>query len=393
MALMPPSPSPRPAETHALDVELAAWLAGPSDVDKRAKTKSLLKKYFTFCVDTNVAVFPLTIVKLMRYVIWLPQHGIHTGWNVVNNYTGAVCTLNKRLGRGDPRDDNLELWDEVRKRFGDEVQVVRNHKVKLHIPAGFLECLALDTLALPSSRRTERMSCDSIMFFAGVRVGHFAPKATTRAKHVLRWQHVVFLPSVADCTIIFFRVQTTKTRQGTVLRPYWTAVGRQLDSPLVCPVVWTFRHYRDNYLGRPGALPTDPIFSTSRGAMLGRTTYQKELQTRLLRAVTTYLPQAGFDVPRAALHRHQLAQGDGQRATRPDSGQQGGQRHGPPEHRDDAALLRGGHHRRTRGGHRAIGRQLRVYGADVGAALPMTDGTTTSSQGAVGCCQCPGAIN
>ena len=293
---MPLSPSPRPAETHALDVELAAWLAGPSDVDKRAKTKSLLKKYFTFCVDTNAAVFPLTIVTLMRYVIWLPQHGIHAGWNVVNNYTGAICTLNKRLGRGDPRDDNLELWDEVRKRFGDEVQVVRNHKVKLHIPAGFLECLALDTLALPSSRRTEHMSCDSIMFFAGVRVGHFAPKATTRAKHVLRWQHVVFLPSVADCTIIFFRVQTTKTRQGTVLRPYWTAVGRQLDSPLVCPVVWTVRHYRDNYLGRPGALPTDPIFSTARGAMLGRTTYQKELQTRLLRAVTTYLPQAGFDV-------------------------------------------------------------------------------------------------
>ena len=61
-------------------------------------------------------------------------------------------------------------------------------------------------------------------------------------------------------------------------------------------MVWTVRHYRDNYLGRHGALPSDPIFSTARGAMLGRTTYQKELQTRLLRAVTTYMPQADFDV-------------------------------------------------------------------------------------------------
>ena len=275
---------------------LASWLAGPSDVDKRSKFRSLLKKYFTFCVDTNVPVFPLTLVQLMCYVIWLPKHDILGGWSVVTNYTGAICTLNKRLGHGDPRDDNPALWEEVRKRFADEVQVIRNHKVKLLVSPGYLEALALDTLTSPSPRRTEHMACDSVMYFGGVRVGHFAPKATKRAKHVLRWKHLVFMPCVEDCKVVFIRVQTSKTRQGTELRPYWTAVGRQLNSPLVCPTRWLCLHFKTNYLGRAGSTPNDPIFTTARGDMLNRTAYQKELQTRLLRAVTTHLPQAGFDV-------------------------------------------------------------------------------------------------
>ena len=73
-------------------------------------------------------------------------------------------------------------------------------------------------------------------------------------------------------------------------------MGRQLNSPLVCPTRWLCLHFKTNYLGRAGSTPNDPIFTTARGAMLNRTAYQKELQTRLLRAVTTHLPQAGFDV-------------------------------------------------------------------------------------------------
>jgi len=48
------------AETQALDKTLVEWLHGYSaDKKQQIKNKSLLKKYFTFCIDTKVDFFPL----------------------------------------------------------------------------------------------------------------------------------------------------------------------------------------------------------------------------------------------------------------------------------------------------------------------------------------------
>ena len=275
---------------------MVEWLHGYSaDKKQQIKNKSLLKKYFTFCIDTKVDFFPLTFVQMCRYVIWLPQNNVGP-WESVTKYTNAIWQLNLRTKQPDPITGS-DSWDLLRKRFKEEIEVVPLRAEKLALQLAHYEALAMDTLEDPTPRRVEEHAQDSTMFFTGLRVGHIAPAATTRPDHVLRWEHIKFIPDVDNCTQVFLFVRTTKTRSGHVFKPWWTAFGRILDPEKLhlCPVKWLVLHYRLNLQNNPAAAASDPVFKTKAGAMLNRTAYTKELKVRLTRSVKNFLNQPHFN--------------------------------------------------------------------------------------------------
>ena len=134
--------------------------------------------------------------------------------------------------------------------------------------------------------------------FTAVRVGHIAPKATKRPNHVLRWEHVVFKPSIDDCQQIFLHVPSTKVRGTTVYKPWWTAFGRVEDEGLfhLCPLRWFVLHYKKNFLGNNAAQASDPVFKTNRGRMLNRTAYTAALKSRLQRSSDSKLNAPDYNV-------------------------------------------------------------------------------------------------
>jgi hypothetical protein len=79
------------AESQELDdIILSFMLDTSDDVSKQQKSKSLLKKYWTFCLDKHVTdFFPLTFIQMRRYTIWLSQNNIGS-WESGQTYLKAV---------------------------------------------------------------------------------------------------------------------------------------------------------------------------------------------------------------------------------------------------------------------------------------------------------------
>ena len=281
------------AVTQELDDTLLRWFSRPSDQKKRRQAATYIKKYFTFCVDSAVTPLPLTLVQLMRFAIWLPQNGINSGWKGVKNYTGAVVKYNQVVGQPDPRNADPDLWALLRTRFKNEVQVQRSTATKLPIRQPMVTALAIRAVVIGTATATADMCNDSLANFSAVRIGHFAPESAGDMRHVLRWKDLVFLPSVDTCSMVFIQIDSTKSRHVKECRPTWTAVGRVTSNPLVCPVRWAVEHYRANYRGDPEA----PIFANPQtGGPLTRGVYTTRMQTRLVEAVTNYLPGYSIDI-------------------------------------------------------------------------------------------------
>ena len=251
-----------------------------------------MNKYYRFCAHTGLSVLPLTLINFCRYVKWLPLNGIRSGWPGVKNYVGALAQFNLALGGRDPRDENPELWSLLRKRFKQNTQIVRNHKLKYAIRGGHIQALCLLACERGTPADVAHAACDTLMQFSAVRVGHVAPKDKRSLKHVLCWHHLEFLPSIDDCQFVFIYVESTKSRPGSELKPFWTAIGRVTSCEFICPVRWLVKHFMLNYNGDPAA----PLFSGPRGGPLTRATYQSQLQTRLSLAMHRFIPGTAFDV-------------------------------------------------------------------------------------------------
>ena len=172
----------------------------------------------------------------------------------------------------------------------------RAPKLALRVP--HYEALCMDTLDDPTHHRIGEQAADSLAMFTALRPGHIAPPATTRAEHVLRWEHLKFIPDFENCTMVFIYVPTTKTRSGHVFKPWWTAFGAITlpDRAHMCPVKWFCLHFKINFLQNQAAAPSDPVFTTSAGKMLNRTAYNKALKIRLSRAVKNKLNIPGFNI-------------------------------------------------------------------------------------------------
>ena len=73
-----------------LDDELHNWFVNMPTPEQTAQRQTYLRKYYHFCANTGTKVFPITLLNLCRYAVWLPQNNIKSGWEGVKNYIGAV---------------------------------------------------------------------------------------------------------------------------------------------------------------------------------------------------------------------------------------------------------------------------------------------------------------
>ena len=66
------------AVTKSLDNTILGFMTDePKDISKGQKRRSLLKKYWTFCLESQqVDIFPLTFINMCRYAFWLPRNNI-----------------------------------------------------------------------------------------------------------------------------------------------------------------------------------------------------------------------------------------------------------------------------------------------------------------------------
>ena len=68
-----------------------------------------------FAGDTGAwPIVPTKPANLFRYALWLPAHGIQSGWKGVMAYITAICNWNKELGFPDPRDAVAFHWGQFR---------------------------------------------------------------------------------------------------------------------------------------------------------------------------------------------------------------------------------------------------------------------------------------
>eukprot|EP01052_Picozoa_sp_SAG31_P022757 SAG31_NODE_1828_length_7159_cov_58.418980_7_plen_349_part_00 len=265
----------------------------PDDPKKRSQARSYLRKYLLFCIDTKVSPFPLSLMQLMRFAVWLPRNGIKSGWSGVKNYTGAVVRYNQIHGNKDPRESDKELWDLLRDRFKSHVQVVQSQSKKLPIRQSQVQALALRAIQLGTPTATADMACDALLNFSALRIGHCSPDSGSDMRHVLHWEDIYFYPSLKDCTAIYLHLDSTKSRHVKELKPTWTAVGRVTSIPLVCPIRWMIRHFLCNYSGRP----TDPVFCVpGTSSPLIRQRYTARLRDRLAHSASEFLPDFQLDV-------------------------------------------------------------------------------------------------
>ena len=278
------------AELQELDRELNEWFRGPPSASSKHST--YMNKYFKFCAVTGVPVLPLSLITFCRYAKWLPENNINSGWPGVKSYIGALAQFNVSMGGPDPRAENPALWSLLRTRFKQNTQIKRTTTLKFALRGGHIQALCLLACDSNTPQSIADAASDTLMQFSAVRVGHIAPKDTKNLQHVLSWHHLEFIPSVQNCRYIFTNVESSKTRSGKELKPFWTALGKVTSCRYICPVTWMVKHFLANYTGNP----SDPIFSSTRGGPLPRAQFQLRLQQRLTAAMRRFLPAVTFNV-------------------------------------------------------------------------------------------------
>ena len=250
-------------------------------------------KYYRFVLANHTKGEPLmpiakhfSLQSLMCYAIYCSEHGVKGGWKSVHNYVGSAVKMAARLGVGDPRTESATSemwWSHFITTFNIKVRAV--HQVKLKIQPAHHQAMAIDMD--PANKPQDLRDCamySFLMFFA-CRVGHVAPKAVSKPKHVLCFEDLYFKPSFAKPTLVVARLASTKTRGENMDTPTWQSVaalkeGSGIDRVKMCPVLTLKNYMIATYKGNP----KDPIFqSTSRpGTPISRTAFTDTLKARLL---------------------------------------------------------------------------------------------------------------
>ena len=235
-----------------------------------SKLRSQRVKYIMFAGDTGAwPIVPTKPANLFRYALWLPAHGIQSGWKGVMAYITAICTWNKELGFPDPRDAVAFHWGQFRHNFQRLVTAHHPH-MKLPMRPSMLEAMAMD--ANLSDDADLRDICSYYMlFFAGFRIG-----TITASPHALTFEDLFFSPSFEHCTTVLICVRSSKTRPRASALPFWTAIARQPNLPF-CPVQLLQLHYLRAYRGRP----SQNLFTAATGEPLPRRSFNTVLRRRL----------------------------------------------------------------------------------------------------------------
>lgn len=259
-------------------------LFGPLDRGQASKVRSRRVKYITFALETGaLPIMPVSGANIMRFMLWLPSHGVRSGWKGSLSYVTEVSNWCQELQFADPRVAvGTWLWNRFRHNY-QRLVVAEHPATKLPIRPGHLEAMALD-VDLGCQRDLRDVCSYFLLFFAGVRIGHVAPPSEALAQHAIRFEDVYFQPSVAAPTVVYLCFRSTKTRPRAANLPFWTAIAAQPQLP-ICPVAILRLHFVRTWRGNP----RDFLFRTPTGMPLARSTFTAVLRARLQRA-SRHLP-------------------------------------------------------------------------------------------------------
>jgi len=275
-------PVPRLAHTRA-GAELAAKalhvLFGPNNKSQASKMKSRRLKYVTFALEAGaLPIMPVTSDNIIRFMMWLPDNNVRSGWKGALSYVTEVANWCQELQFPDPRTAaGPWLWNRFRHNY-QRLVVTEHPAMKLPIRPGHLEAMSLDA-DLSNASDLRDICMYHLLFYAGVRIGHVAPPSTAMAEHTIRFEDVYFEPSIAAPTLVYVCLRSTKTRPRASALPFWVAINAQPQLPF-CPVALLREHFVRTWSGRP----SDFVFRTPAGNPLPRSTFTSILRARLQHA-------------------------------------------------------------------------------------------------------------
>ena len=265
----------------------ATWAKGAEDADR--KPSSYVNKFYRFVLSEHgencnlLPLFPLDILKLSEYVIFCDENGVSGGMKSISNYITHIVQFGlEKFNAPDPRSASPlaeKQWKTFVHNFVATTVPEGNTKLRLQPAMLVAMCLDIDT----SKRRDVRDNAQyTNMWYGAWRAGHTSTANRRVPKHLLRWEDVVFLPSVQRCERAFFLLRSTKTRDKS--KPWWTAVerlGDDVDARL-CPVRSLVLWYRASFRGNP----RQAVFTGTVQPLLPltRTEFANGLRARLVRA-------------------------------------------------------------------------------------------------------------
>lgn len=247
-----------------------AMLFGKPTPEAASKLRSQRVKYILFAQETGAwPICPTKPANIFRYALWLPDHGIRSGWKGVMAYVTAICNWNRELGFPDPRDAVAFHWGVFRHNFQRLVSA-HHPAMKLPIRPAMLEAMALDS-DLSNDADLRDICSYFLLFFAGFRIG-----TVTASQHALTFEDLFFSPSFENCSVVLICVRSSKTRPRAANLPFWTAISRQPGLPF-CPVALLQLYYLRSYRGSPRR----NLFTTEFGMPLPRRVFNATLRRRL----------------------------------------------------------------------------------------------------------------
>lgn len=262
--------------TDALDTQVMGLLLHRGrSCDKR---RSRRLKFIEFAQDRGYCPIPIptSLVMYMRFMLWLPSHGITSGWKGCLGYATEVAQWNLQLGFTDVRDEADYWWSTFRLNFNQMVRCAHLHAKLPLRPHMILAILSLLDFSIDADLRDG--AAYLLLYFTSQRIGHVAvDSAVSRRAHALRFESLYFYPSIDTVEIVFVCFDSTKTRTAAANDPFWTAIAAQPHLQF-CPARVLLLHFVRSYQGDPGAL----LFQNDAGTgPLSRAVFTRSLRRRL----------------------------------------------------------------------------------------------------------------
>lgn len=252
-------------------------LVDPTTKSARSKLRSRQLKYVQFSRDTGQLPIlgEFTCTTLMRYVTWLSENGVKSGWKGCGAYVTAAVNWHRALGGDDPRDnpDAEYWWSKFRQSFIKNVAVTTNQKLPLR-PAMLMAMARRADLRKREDLRD--MAAFFLLYFSGLRICHVAVAGTD--EHALRFSDLLFYPSLRDAQRLFVLIRSTKTRPAASAKPFWVVIDRQPALGRFCPVELVRQHFLMAYGGERGFSPFEDAFAAVPDDFLFRGSAPSELR-------------------------------------------------------------------------------------------------------------------
>lgn len=284
-----------------LDQQLLSMLLSRGRSRTRSKGSSRRLKFIDFCVAEGYMPVPIPTppVMYMRFMLWLPNNGISSGWKGCLAYVTELANWNLQLGFKDRRDEISYWWSTFRLNFKNMVTNWRKH-AKLPLRPWMFMALLDSALQSPSSQRAPSDLRDaaaySVLYFTSQRIGHVGVSSAAGQVHALRFGSLLFYPSLRNPQMVFVYFHSTKTRGVASGTGYWTAISVQ-PQLRYCPVQILRLHFTRTYSGNQDGF----LFQMANGSPMSRSCFTTNLRSRLHSAGVDASKYSGISFRKGAL--------------------------------------------------------------------------------------------